>query len=149
MHASRRSLFLALLTASLGSGSLHAQTTQPPPPLSMGVAYTYQLGNPNWYQPIAYSSVYVSPNPWYLYSSPYPFGSASPVFGLYSWDYGVTYPATLNYVPSWYPTYSYAAAGGTVTASPQLGGYPSHYLYYSYTYQNPQQPGRVWLGFGW
>ncbi len=70
-------------------------TAQPPPePLPMGVPYVYQYGNPYWYQP--------------LYSNSYPFGATRPVFGRYSWDYGVYYP----YKPAWYainyPVYGYS-----------------------------------------
>ncbi len=78
----------------------------------MGMPYVYQPGNAYWYRPA------------YFYPSYYPFGSPGPVFGRYSWDYGVYYPAGLG----WY--------------SPNLPVYP-------YSYQYPTQTGRVWLAFGW
>lgn len=84
-------LFLVAVTA----GPAVAQSP-PPEPLPMGVAYVYQPGNPYWYRPLP--------------SYTYPFGSAAPVFGRYSWDYGVYYP----YSPAWYqinyPVYGYVTS---------------------------------------
>jgi hypothetical protein len=145
-----RVLICSLIVTAAGSASALAQTIPPPEPLAMGVSYVYQLGNPNWYAPVAYyPSVYVSPNPWYLYSSPFPFGSVSTVFGAYSWDYGVMYPATV----AWYP--GYPAYPTTMLAYPTVVGYPAHYVYGTYSgaytpvVQYPTLPGRTWGGFWW
>lgn len=136
-------LVLSFVVMAAGSTPALGQTAPPPAPLAMGVSYVYQDGNPYWYAPIMYyPSVYVSPNPWYLYSSPYPFGSTSTVFGLYSWDYGVMYPATVSWYP-WYPAYP-----ATVLAYPTVG-YPAHYLTHAYALQYPSLPGNIWGGFWW
>jgi hypothetical protein len=125
-----RSLVLTLLTVT-ASPALAQNKTVPPEPLPMGTPYVYQTGNPYWYQPYVYY-----PTSFYAYSSPYPFGSTSPVFGLYSWDYGAYYPVTVSV--KWYPVVTYSAANWYY---PYYNPY-----YYPYVYQYYPIPGRIFLG---
>ena len=88
---------LALVLALAAPAS--AQDRPLPEPVPMGVPYIYQPGNPYWYLPVA---------PLY---NPYPFGAAVPVYGRYSWDYGVyyargyaAYPGYVVYYTPFYPT---------------------------------------------
>jgi hypothetical protein len=74
----------------------------PPEPLWMGVPYFYQIGNPNWFMPIAYG-----PAPLYGYPSYYPFGATGPIYGRYSWDYSVYYAAGVGWYPMNVPAYPY------------------------------------------
>lgn len=108
-----RAISLVLLMA-IASPAL-AQNLPPPEPLPLGTPYIYQVGNAYWYQPFTFN-----PSPYFAFSSPYPFGSRSNVFGLYSWDYGVYQPTAYG----WYP-YSIVV-------------YPSVYRY-------PLPAGRVWI----
>jgi hypothetical protein len=91
MKISLRAAVLVLVAITASS----AVALPPPEPLPMGTPYVYQVGNPYWYLPV------------YPYPSYYPFGATKPVFGRYSWDYGVYYP----YKPVWYainyPVYGY------------------------------------------
>jgi hypothetical protein len=120
---------------------LHLPKMAPPEPLPMATAYVYTISDQYVYPTLAYYPTFYTTPPlsrptppvgvvaYYstapvAYPSPYPFGSYSPVFGLYSWDYGVYYPTAYG----WYP-YS-------------IVNYPSVYRY-------PLPLGRVWLGFGW
>jgi hypothetical protein len=108
----------AVLALVLAAGPAAAQA--PPEPLPMGVPYMYQPGNPNWYRVLV-------PQPSY-----YPFGSLTPVFGRYSWDYvGSAYPVGMG----WYQS--------PLAAAPYWSyGYPAWSTY-------PTPVGRVWYGFGW
>jgi len=118
-----------------------------PEPVALGTQYLYQVGNPYWYTPYVYY-----PTLYGTYSSPYPFGSVTPVFGLYSWDYGVYYPGTYKLYSSaavTYPVVPVAAYYPTVTY-PVVSWYSAYYpYYYPYVGVYPAVPGRYWLGFGW
>jgi len=109
---------LALVVSALSAGPAAAQ--MPPEPLPMGIPYLYQIGNPYWYRPLAYG-----PAPLYGYPSYYPFGATGPVYGRYSWDYSVYFPAGLGWYSSNLPSYPY----------------PLYYPTYSYIYS--------WTGKGW
>jgi hypothetical protein len=117
MNLTTRILVLTLLI-STASPTL-AEDKIIPEPVPLGVPYVYQISNQYWYQPFTFY-----PTAWYSYYSPYPFGSLYPVYGLYSWDYGVYYPVAYG----WYP-YS-------IVNYPSVYGYPLPY-------------GRVWLWYGW
>jgi hypothetical protein len=138
MNLLLRAMALVLVLMIASPVLAQTRTSLTPEPLPMGMPYIYERGNPYWYQPLTYY-----PTAYYTYSSPYPFGSTSPVFGLYSWDYGVYYPTTVN----WYPTT--VASYPTVSASyPAYSWYPTTIWTSPYVYQYPL-PGRIWLGFGW
>jgi hypothetical protein len=114
---------LACLAFTASAARAQNTPTVPPEPLALGTPYIYQPGNPYWYQPLTYYPAM------YAYPSPFPFGSTSPVFGRYSWDYGVAYPVA----------YSPAVTGWFWSPHPV----------YSAGYTYPPLPGRVWVGFGW
>lgn len=86
-----KSLACAALLALLSAAT--PVVAAPPEPLYMGTPYVYQPGNPYWFQPI-----YPSP-------SPYPFGATRPVYGRYSWDYGVYYPNGIGWYNLGQPVY--------------------------------------------
>src|SRR5579872_6822016 len=133
-----RTSVLTLLILS-ASPAIAQNKTMPPEPLPMGTPYVYQVGNPYWYQPFVYY-----PTAYYANPSPYPFGSTSPIFGLYSWDYGVYYPTTVR----WYPVVavSYPVTAWYTAYYPYY--YPYYYpFYYPYVYTYPI-PGRIFLGGG-
>jgi hypothetical protein len=132
-------LLIRILVLTLLTVSACPAMAAPPEPLPMGTPYIYQVGNPYWYQPFSYY-----PTAYYAYSSPYPFGSTSPVFGLYSWDYGVYYPTTV--AVRWYPAFytSYPVMNSTSAYYPYYNPY-----YYPYVYQYPPLPGRIFLGYSW
>ena len=127
MNLLLRGLVLTLL-ATTAVPALAQNNIVPPEPLPMATAYVY----PSAYYPAFYitpplslpspavSVVAYYPPPGFVYASPYPFGSYTPTFGLYSWDYGVYYPTAYG----WYP-YS-------------IVNYPSVYRF-------PLPLGRVWL----
>jgi hypothetical protein len=112
MTTLRRAAVAAVIALSLAATANTANAQTPPPePLPMGVPYVYQYGNPYWFQPIV-------PSP-----SPYPFGATRPIFGRYSWDYGVFYPVgpwSVYYRPTYLSPYGYSGL-----------------------------PSRVWMGYGW
>jgi hypothetical protein len=123
-----RVLAFTLLVAT-ASPALAQNQKAPPEPAPLGTVNVYQLSDQYRYPTQIYYPTYTNSNPNLVvynplptvaYSSPYPFGSVTPVFGLYSWDYGVYYPTAYG----WYP-YSIVV-------------YPS-------VYQFPLPPGRVWL----
>lgn len=102
----------AVLALVLFGATAEPAIAQPPEPLPMGMPYAYQVGNPYWYRPVA------------LFPAAYPFGASAPVYGRYTWDYSVYYPAGLG----WY--------------SPNLPVYP-------YSYQYPTLTGRVFYAYRW
>lgn len=155
MNLPLRTLVLILVATTAGPAVAQVSSAAPPEPIPMGTPYFYQVGNPYWYQPLTYY-----PTPFYTYPSPFPFGSIRPVFGLYSWDYGVYYPYTVGWYPAtivtaqpvgWYSTtaVTYPIASSyypTFVGYYSPGGwYPSAVWPSPYVYQTVAT-GRVWLG---
>ncbi len=174
MNLPLRALVLTFVALTASPAAAQYRTLATPEPLPMGTPYVYQLGNPYWYQPAVYYSTpaytysswyqpvaYYS-TPVYTYSSPYPFGATRPVFGLYSWDYGVYYPTAVSLYPSTavvaYPTVGLYPSTIAVTY-PTPGWYPATVVAYSPASPYPAAvwtspyasqsllPGRVWLGW--
>ncbi|QJW96889.1 hypothetical protein [Frigoriglobus tundricola] len=128
-------LLAPFVLTALAAPALAQTGTKPlPEPLPMGVPYVYQPGNPYWYAPAVpvYSSSWYVPVPApgttrYAPVVPYysyPFASATPVFGRYSWDY-------------------------TGIPARGYGWYSTAVPHYPYSYQYPTLTGRVWMGYGW
>jgi len=113
-------LCAAVVVLALAATAAPAAAQMPPEPLPMGVPYITKPGDPNWFRVVV-------PQP-----SPYPFGSITPVFGRYSWDYGgYSYPVGMGYYQSPVPVPAYWSYR-----------YPAWYSY-------PTPTGRVLYGFGW
>jgi hypothetical protein len=128
-------VFVLALLAAIITPAL-ARSQMPPEPLPMGTPYIYQIGNPYWYQPIVFYPTY-----YYSFVNPYPFGSVSPVQGVYTWGYGV-------YKPAAYTLYPTPVAGYPVSNC--CGTYYPHYQAYYYPYvSNYPVPGRIYSGSGW
>jgi hypothetical protein len=147
MHLSLRVLILGFVSLTASPVLAQSPTPPTPEPLPLGMPYVYQVGNPYWYQPFTYTvSAYGT------YSSPYPFGSTRPVFGLYSWDSGVYYPTTSartsDASSTWNPNATWTTPAATW--SPTTGWvYPAATWNATTGWVYPAAypiPGRIFLG---
>jgi hypothetical protein len=142
MHLPLRALVLGFVALSASPALAQYRSTAPPEPVPMGTPYVYQLGNPNWYRPVAnYPASYS------YYPSTYPSGSTAPVFGLYPGVYRSNYPTTTYW---WNPeaVWTYPAATWdpwTGWTYPAARWYPETGWIYPAAYP---MPGRIFLGGG-
>jgi hypothetical protein len=130
MNLPLRALVLTFVALTASPAVAQYRSVAPPEPLPMGTPYVYQLGNPNWYQPLT-----SYPTPYYAYSTPY------------SWDHR-GYSPTTTY--RWNPEAVWTSPAATWDPRtgwtyPAARWYPETGWIYPAAYP---MPGRLFLGGG-